>query len=142
MYVAVATYLNPLEAHVSRGLIASEGIPVHLEGEHHIWSNWQMSQVLGGVRVVVPTQFSAQAAEVLTRRDLGEFEEALVEKGLSSKYKCAKCGSEQLVEVRPYSAIFTGLLASFLLGAIFPILKYRKCGACGEHENFDEQPLQ
>jgi len=79
---------------------------------------------------------------VVTRRDLGELEESLVDKGLSSSYNGANCGGEQLVEVRPYSAIFTGLLASFLLGAIFPILKYRKCGACGEHENFDEQPLQ
>ncbi len=32
----IGTYLNPLEAHVSRALMVSEGIPAVLSNEHHV----------------------------------------------------------------------------------------------------------
>lgn len=131
MFMAIATYLSPVEAHVSRGLLESEGIPAHLESEHHVWASWPMSHALGGVRVLVPAEFATLAVEILARRERGEFEAALEEQGLSPAYQCAKCGSTELRQSRSWTAIFTGLVISFFLGAIFPIPKDRSCKACG-----------
>lgn len=134
MYVTVATYNNPVEAHISRGLMESEGIPARLESEHHVWANWQMSQALGGVRVLVPAPMVKQAREVLSRRDNGEFEAVLFEQDLVAAPKCGVCGGESFTYARSWMAIFTGLAVWLSTGTVFPIPKERRCKTCGATE--------
>ena len=134
-FVTVEIHTSPWEAHVSRGLVESEGIPAFLASEHHVWASWPMSLALGGVRLKVPAEQAAQALAVLARRNSGEFEAALLEQMPIARSACRECGSTTLREVRPWSAILLSLCFLFVGSAIFPPLKEKKCVACGGAAN-------
>ena len=42
--VTIERFTTPWEAHVSRGLLESEGIPASLADEHQIWANGTLSK--------------------------------------------------------------------------------------------------
>lgn len=134
-FATVEIHTSPWEAHVSRGLVESEGIPAFLTNEHHIWVNWPMSLALGGVRLKVPEEQAAQALAVLARRNSGEFEAALLEQIPFESSACCECGSTTLREVRPWSAILLSLTFLFVGSAIFPPPKEKKYVACGGAAN-------
>jgi hypothetical protein len=127
----VEIHTSPWEAHVSRGLVESEGIPAFRACEHHVWASWPMSLALGGVRLKVPEEQAAQALAVLARRNSGEFEAALLEQMPFESLVCRECGSTTLREVRPWSAILLSLTFLFVGSAIFPPPKEKRCVACG-----------
>ena len=74
-WVAVQAFDNPLTAHIVCGFLESEGVPARLASEHHVWLNNLQSLALGGIRREVPEEQSARAADLLRRRDEGEFDE-------------------------------------------------------------------
>lgn len=131
-FVTVDSYFSPWDAHITKGLLESEGIPVTLATEHHVWSNWPFSHGLGGVRLQVPEPFQAAARDILDRRASGEFQEALEDQQDLPRARCHSCGSTNLRYFRSPWAIIL-LLATFgLSGLIFPPdIEGRKCNACG-----------
>jgi hypothetical protein len=74
----VEIHISPWDAHVCRALLESEGIRAHLATEHHVWAHWSMSLTLGGVRVLVPTSDLLAAKAVLSLRDSGDLQAALI----------------------------------------------------------------
>jgi len=134
-FATVEIHTSPWEAHVSRGLVESEGIPAFLASEHHVWASWPMSLALGGVRLKVPAEQLAQALAVLARRNSGEFEAALLEQMPFKNLACQECGSTTLREVRPWSAILLSLCFLFVGSAIFPPPKEKKCVSRAGAEN-------
>ena len=131
-FAVVEIHTSPWEAHVSRGLLESEGIPAFLACEHQIWINWPMSLMFGGVRLLVPTEYVASARNVLATRDKGELEAALVEQQGQSFETCLHCGSTEFTESRDWLAISLALLLLLFCKAPYPPAKNRKCKSCRE----------
>lgn len=142
----VATYLNPWDAHVMRGLLESEGIAASLAGEHHVWANWQWSLALGGVRLQVPAKDADTATEILSRYANGEFEAALqdelkanstdsadlAETQAARPLTCPHCGSSHIEPAGSVTSMAAALSILFFLGVIVPQHRDKKCGSCGK----------
>jgi hypothetical protein len=123
---------SPWAAHVSRALLESEGIPAFLASEHHIWAQWPMSLVLGGVRLLVPLEHCESAKGVLALRDSGELEAALIEQVAPGVLlACAQCGSAAFRERRDWLPIALSSMLLFACAVIFPPSKVRQCVSCG-----------
>lgn len=137
--VAVETYLNPLDAHVARGLLESEGIPATLHSEHLVTSIWPMASALGGVRLQVAEHRAAEARDVLARLARGEFEQALADESGVPQASCPSCGSTDIRFTRaPGSTLL--LLATFGLSSVIfpPRIDGRQCNACGSRFGVDD----
>jgi hypothetical protein len=130
-FATVEIHPTPWEAHVSRGMLESEGIPAFLASEHHVGAMWPMSHALGGVRINVPVEHLAQAHVVLAQRNSGEREAALLELMPFTRAACRACGSTALREERPWFAVLLAMCLLFVGNTIFPPPKQRRCAACG-----------
>lgn len=133
-FAVIEVHTSPWEAHVSRALLESEGIPAFLASEHHVGANWSMSLMLGGVRLLVRSEHTASAQSVLAMRDRGELQAALVDEFPASVWTCAHCGSTEFEERRSLSstALSLALLLLLLLCmAVGPPAKDKTCISCG-----------
>jgi hypothetical protein len=130
-FVTVETFTGPIEAHISKGLLESEGIPASLASEHHVWASWPFSQALGGVRLQVPSEYAGRARDVLARQRRGEYQEALeAEHGLEPN-RCRSCGSTDLRFTRSPLSVLLLVLTLGLSGLIFPPrINGVKCNVC------------
>ena len=131
-FVTIEAFTNPIEAHIAKGLLESEGIPASLESEHHVWAAWHLSQALGGVRLQVPAECASLAREVLARQRRGEYQEALESEQELDRPRCARCGSPNLTASRSVPSLVGLSLSLGLLGLIFPPrVNDLKCEGCG-----------
>lgn len=73
MFTTVAHYHDPIEAHIARGLLASQGIDAHLGDEHLVMANWEWRLAVGGVKLRVPAEQAQRANEILRRAEEGEY---------------------------------------------------------------------
>jgi len=129
--VTIETYMNPLEAHIARGLLESEGIPATLGSEHHVWASWHFAQALGGVRLQVPAEYAHRARDVLGRQRRGEFQAALENEQEIEEARCGLCGSTDLRFTRSPWSIFLLVLTLGISGLIFPPrINGVRCNAC------------
>jgi hypothetical protein len=130
-FAVVEIHDSPWAAHVSRALLQSEGIPAFLASEHHIWAQWPMSLVLGGVRLLVPLEHGESAKRVIALRDSGELEAALIAQMDSGVVACSRCGSAAFRETRDWFSIAVSSMLLFAGSIIFPPSKVRQCASCG-----------
>jgi hypothetical protein len=70
----VARYLIPMEASLVQGCLVASGIPAVLADAHLVQADLLLAPALGGVRILVPQDFLAQAHAVLEAFQRGEFE--------------------------------------------------------------------
>ncbi|MDH4261117.1 MAG: DUF2007 domain-containing protein [Gammaproteobacteria bacterium] len=130
-YVTIDSFTNPLDAHIARGLLESEGVPAILHSEHHVWSSWPYSFALGGVGLQVPAAFADRARDLLARQRSGEFERALLEQQDVATERCGCCGSTDLRFIRSPWLVLLMVATLGLSGVIFPPgIRGRKCNAC------------
>lgn len=127
--------MSPWDAHVTRALLESEGIPAFLAHEHQITANWPMSLALGGVRVLVPTHRLMDAAQVLDTRESGELEAALHESHPVDPVVCRNCGSTRLREERDWVSIALAVVLLFMARITYPPVKVRTCVDCGRQDD-------
>ena len=73
MFTTVASYIDPIEAQIARGLLLAEGLEVHVGDEHLAVANWEWRLAIGGTRLRVPTAQAARAREILRAMDAGEY---------------------------------------------------------------------
>ena len=103
MLITIATFSNPLEAHIVRGRLEAEGIETSVAHEHHIWANWFLSTALGGVKLQVKPEDAQRAGQILQQEQAGDYE-ALVtdsaEEIAEPRPACPVCGSEEITPVR------------------------------------------
>ena len=130
--VTVETYTNPVEAHISKGLLESEGIPASLGSEHHVWSSWHFSQALGGVRLQVPAAYVNHAQDVLAKQRRGDFQLALEEEQNLESTRCENCGSTDLRYTHsPWSMLLLLVITLGISGLIFPPrINHTRCNSC------------
>ncbi len=73
-FVQFARYLKPMEAYLLQGRLQAEGIDAHLSGVSTVETNPLWFNAMGGVRIFVPRSQYAQAKEVLTSEERGDFD--------------------------------------------------------------------
>ena len=73
MFIIVASYLDPVEAQIARGLLAAEGIDAHVGDEHLALANWEWRLAIGGTKLRVPAGQAARARDVLRAMEAGEY---------------------------------------------------------------------
>src|SRR3546814_13795551 len=73
MFTTVAHYTDPIEAHLARGRLLSEGIDAHLGDEHRAMANWDWRLAAGGVKLRVADCDAERARAVLTAMDAVEY---------------------------------------------------------------------
>jgi hypothetical protein len=78
MHRTIASYLDPIEAHIVCGRlqaegIEAEGIEAHVADDQMNLANWEWRQAIGGTKVrVLSTQFE-QARTLIAELDRGDF---------------------------------------------------------------------
>ena len=79
MFTTIAHYTDPIEAHLARGRLLSEGIDAHLGDEHLAAANWEWRLAVGGVKLRVADRDVERARIVLQSLDAGEYALADIE---------------------------------------------------------------
>lgn len=130
-FAVVETHTSPWEAHVSRALLESEGVPAFLASEHHVGASWPSSLMLGGVRLVVTAENQALARQVLHLRDSGQLQAALAAHLGIPTPSCCHCGSTEFVERKDWLAVFLSLVLLFAWQTPYPPEMVQKCRSCG-----------
>ena len=133
-FVTVDVFTSPWDAHIAKGLLESEGIPVFIAHENHIWANWVLSQALGGVKVQVAPENVVDAKEILNSLYKGKYEEELKQEFPDIKENvCQKCGSQQFKSRFPVGVIVFVILTLGLFSIIFPPRRENHtCLKCGQ----------
>lgn len=73
MDVVVASFTDPIEAHLARGRLEAEGIDARLDDEHSNLANWEWRLAIGGAKLRVPAAQAGRAREVLAALDAGAY---------------------------------------------------------------------
>jgi hypothetical protein len=73
MFTTVASYLDPIQAQIARGLLVAEGIDAHVGDEHLSLANWEWRLTIGGSRVRVADADAARAGAILRAMEAGEY---------------------------------------------------------------------
>ena len=73
MFTTVASFHDPIEAHIACGRLRAEGIAAHVADAHMGLANWEWRLAIGGTRLRVPTAQAARARDILRAMDAGEY---------------------------------------------------------------------
>lgn len=73
MFTTIAHYTDPIEAHLARGRLLSEGIDAHLGDEHLAIANWEWRLAVGGVKLRVADRDAERARAVLRAMEAGDY---------------------------------------------------------------------
>jgi Putative prokaryotic signal transducing protein len=127
----IATYTSPWEAHVTRALLESEGIRVLIVDQHMIGCNWQWSQLLGGVKLLVPSDQRVAALELLAQMRDGDLEAALREELQLPEWQCHRCMSSDFQPSISLTERVMPVLTYTCLGFFYPpAWQEWTCGRC------------
>jgi len=133
MLITVATFTNPLEAHIVRGRLEAEHIETYVAHEHHIWADWFLATALGGVKLQVRPEDAQRARDILRQEQAGDYR-ALVTDGAEEvaqpRPACPVCHSVDIMPVRRSGHL--SLLIVWLSALPFPYSGVTMaCGNCG-----------
>ncbi len=67
-WVTIAAFSQPIEAHLARAKLESEGIACMVGDEYLVRVDWFLSNAIGGVKVMVPAWEVERARDVLRPR--------------------------------------------------------------------------
>lgn len=129
--VTIAHYTNPLEAHIARGRLESEGIEAFVADENIIWANWLLSDAVGGVQLRVTAENSIRARRILNEianSDILESDSDKIQR--TSSGHCPDCGAETFqASTLPSRLAFLSIaLVNFPLPFTRQLKHCRKCG--------------
>ena len=132
-FVTVDVQDNPIDAHIVKGLLESEGIPVFVAHENHIYADWPISQALGGVKLQVKASNVEAANEVLAVWRAGGYAHLLDEpEEKEQKPACPKCSSPDIKNKLPLALLLFTIFTLGLSGIIVPIRRsVHVCKSCG-----------
>jgi hypothetical protein len=133
MLITIATFTNPLEAHIVRGRLEAENIETFVAHEHHIWANWFLSTALGGVKLQVNPEDAQRAREILRREQAGDYEALVMDSGNETaepRPVCPVCHSFDITPVRRSGrvSLFIVWLSSLPLPYSGVTMACRNCG--------------
>ena len=126
-WIAVASFSQPVEAHLARTKLESEGIPCMVGDENLVRVDWLLSNAVGGVKLMVPAGELERAREALRPRPRLVVVSNNAPEG---ELICPRCHSDDV-----YYSRFNRRIAGFfilLLGFLIPWRDRRwACTQCG-----------
>ena len=126
-WIAVASFSQPVEAHLARTKLESEGIPCMVGDENLVRVDWLLSNAVGGVKLMVPATELERAREALRPRPRLVVVSNDPPEG---EMICPRCHSDDV-----YYSRFNRRIAGFfilLLGFLIPWRDRRwACTQCG-----------
>lgn len=131
MFKTIASFINPLEAHIARGRLEAEGIPGLLVHEYHVWANWAYAQALGGVKLQVHKNLEQAAMPVMRAHFSGQYETALAAQGIEyTDNICNKCRSSHYKSELSVTLLILSLI-SLSIQVVLPVRKNNHtCNEC------------
>jgi hypothetical protein len=137
--VTIATFSQPIEAHIYRARLQAEGIPCMLADEHTIGMNWFYSNAIGGVKLQVPEEYTDKAQAIVADAYDAEVDWAAVDPCWADDViddpqdaeavLCPRCGSAE-VQYEKFSRPMV-FLSILLLGIPVPFLSRQwTCASC------------
>ncbi len=119
-WISVDGFTDAIHADIVRGRLEAEGIPAQLANRHLVTADWTVSQALGGVRIMVPSDRVIEAREVIAQIDSGEFLET--DNEFSQDDVCKKCSAALMRKTSN-----TWKIALFSIHLLLPLpLPFRK----------------
>ena len=70
---SVAAYYDPTHARIVQGCLVAAGVPAVVADDNLVQANQLWTAALGGVRILVPQQYIAEAQSVIAAFDRGDF---------------------------------------------------------------------
>jgi len=132
-FVTVRRFVNVQDALVAKNVLDSAGIECYLGDENVIRMDWFWSNFLGGVKLRVPRDEVAAAAELLDQSALEAFDVAG-----AGEYRQPRCPNCQSLDVSFRELIngvaYGSLAAAWFTGIVPPLPLTRlgwKCHSCG-----------
>lgn len=126
----LTTFDNAIEAHIVKGLLESEQIPVFLVGEQFFSAQMLFNAGLTHIRLQVPAQKLTQANEVLISYKNGEFEQALKEEFNLAPAACPQCGCTETIQKLAPDAFFISAVMAYFAGVATKPKSYTICKQC------------
>jgi len=68
-FIAVRSYDDYISAHISMGRLKEEDIVCHLQDEHIVTTAPFLSNITGGIKLMVPEQQAERALELLKEQE-------------------------------------------------------------------------
>ena len=69
----VAKRMLPTDAWLLRGVLVAGGVPAVVADANHVQADLLIAPALGGVRILAPEAYLAQAAEIIAAFERGDF---------------------------------------------------------------------
>ena len=73
MFTTVASFHDPIEAHIACGRLRAEGIAAHVADTHMGLANWEWRLAVGGTRVLVEEADAERARRIVRDLDAGAY---------------------------------------------------------------------
>jgi hypothetical protein len=73
MFTTIASYHDPIEAHIACGRLRAEGIDAHVADDQMAVANWEWRLAVGGTRLRVADTDAERARYVLRELDAGSY---------------------------------------------------------------------
>jgi hypothetical protein len=130
--VVVGAFSHPHEAHLACSPLEAAGLDATVADAHIVAADWLVSNAVGGVKVLVRAEDSAEAHEVLESAAVVDRDES--RSGDSGEERvarsCPRCGSESIVRVTRGRRF---AIASWLIAGVplFPVWQQQRCRTCG-----------
>ena len=130
-FVTIATFDQPVEAHLARSKLESEGIPCFVAEERFIQVNWLLASVFGCVELKVPSGSADRARNALRPRPrLVVLADANSARSRADETACPRCRSFDVYAHHLKQRI--GTVAVALLSLLGRSWRYRWiCKQCG-----------
>ena len=128
-FIVVRAFSHVHEAQLACSALRASGIEVIVADAHIVTANWLYSNLVGGVKVLVPADDADAAREILDSTavvhtiDQPELDDA-------ASIVCPRCGSHAIVPVTRGKrlAVLSWLLVDLPL---FPVKRRMQCKDCG-----------
>ncbi|MCG6914758.1 DUF2007 domain-containing protein [bacterium BMS3Abin03] len=119
------TFLNPVDANITKGLLESNGIEAFIFDENTLSVDPILTTALGGIRLMVRSSDFENALAIIKEVDKENTKEI-------SSLKCPVCGSMDIkIKNRPNWTYFLIMLLSFVSTPNTGNTKKYVCNACG-----------
>ena len=129
----VASFTDPLQAHIARGRLEAEGVSAYVIHENHVWAAWFLSNALGGVKLQVVEADARRAREILAADREGEYAETLdLPEDEVAPPACPHCGAADSFARFSWQTLLLVIFSLGIVGVIFPPRRdLRQCRVCG-----------
>lgn len=124
-FITLATFNLPVEAHLAKAKLESEGIEARIGDENIVSINWLYSNAVGGVKLQVPASQAERARQILQAVEPPSGEAVVM-------MPCPKCHAPAVAAegvLSPWQRFLTFLF--MLFGSPRPLHRTWKCRKCG-----------